>query len=276
MHSTPCSQHRVEHLRAPNEKSVLLAKLNPMTNKTRDNPSTTFAVDPYIQLLTQQNGDQFGIVLVANWPPSQSTTQPYKIFLEKVHSCFEPEDLRGNPPAAYFYPPEHLHITIATFTPFTTSKPDDIQKYSECCTRVMKQSFEKPDWPNAAFSVEIDRMQIGEKAGIILWRDDGQFAAMRKILQEEFDNNFNLDPSAFDNRRVIIPPIIHSTFLRFGRTVRSDGEVVQAKFKEICSEAKELFGKVEVKSMKLVIERVPYMHIPCDENHVLASHNCEE
>jgi hypothetical protein len=245
-------------------------------NKTRDRPSTAFEVDPFLPLLSQ-SGDQFGIVLVANWPPNRSIIDPYSVFLEKCQACFEPEDLKGTthqPPAAYFYPPGHLHITIATFTPFTAPKPFDIDTYSECCTRVVERSFERDDWPGEAFHVEIDRMQIGNKAGIILWKDDGKFADMRKILQQEFDQSFELDPSAFDNRRIIIPNIIHSTFLRFGRSLVTKGEAVQAKFGEVCIGAKEIFGKVEINSMKLVVERVPYMHIPCDENHVLASHDC--
>jgi hypothetical protein len=102
----------------------------PTNNKPRDEASTKFEVDKWIPFLTQTNAlensgsskDLFGIVLVANWPPKDSFTQPYEKLMLHVRNCFDPQDhtvdnLSGVP-AVYIYPPGTLHITLATFTPF--------------------------------------------------------------------------------------------------------------------------------------------------------------
>ncbi len=254
----------------------------------RDKPSVNFEQDPYIPMLLEKRGDNYGIVLVANWPPDKSFTTPYEQFVTNVRTCFRPEDLEfGNKndskiPAVYLYPPECLHITIATFTPFTSSTPTNPESFSSVCSRIIENCLARDDWPKGGGQqkahIEIDRAQIGSKAGILLWKNkDGIIDRIRKIVMEEHDNVMKVDPASLEGRELVVPGIIHSTFLRFGMVPITEGDSVQQKFSEACSTDKirALFGEIHVHSLRLVIEKIPYMHIPCDNNHVLAAYNFE-
>ncbi len=270
---------------APGIKIITSFMSNP-----RDKPSVNFEQDPYIPLLLEKRGDEYGIVLVANWPPDKSFTSPYEQFVTLVRTCFRAEDLEfGNeedtmsPPAVYLYPPECLHITIATFTPFTSSNPTDPNSFSSDCSRIIKNCIARDDWPKGGkggqnIRIEIDRAQIGSKAGILLWKNkDGMIDRIRKIVMEEHDNVMKVDPAVLEGRKPIVPGIIHSTFLRFGMVPITAGDAVQQKFAEVCNTDKirALFGEIDVNSLRLVTEKIPYMHIPCDNNHVLVACNFE-
>ena len=244
-------------------------------NKPVDEPSTTFESDPWIPLLFQP-GNQFGIILVANWPPKESIMKPYDdIFLPKVKTCFKQEDFELDSkqiPAVYLYPSQHLHLTIATFTPFHESVPNNTEEYAEVCTKIMEKACAREDWPKGSFHIDIDRAQIGIKAGILMWNnEDGTVATMRKIIHEEYDAVYETNPGALNHRTLTSPGIIHSTFLRFGRDPITKGDVVQERFQEVSKDVKDIFGTIEVDCVRLVVERVPYMHIPFDESHVLTS-----
>jgi len=82
---------------------------------------------------------------------------------------------------------------------------------------------------------------------------------------------YETNPGALNHRTLTSPGIIHSTFLRFGRDPITKGDVVQERFQEVSKDVKDIFGTIEVDCVRLVVERVPYMHIPFDESHVLTS-----
>jgi hypothetical protein len=94
---------------------------------------------------------------------------------------------------------------------------------------------------------------------------------IRRIVKEEYDIMLEENPDALNHRQIVIPNIIHSTFLRFGRVPVTKGEEVQKRFQDAIRDIQELFGDVQVDSMRLAVERIPYMHIPCDDRHVLVS-----
>lgn len=249
-----------------------------MSNKTRDTASVNFEKDEWLQLLTlKEEGNQFGVVLIANWPTPEQTMNPYREILPSIKSCFNESDYEiqeNGIPCVYLYPANALHITLATFTPFpeTNSIPDK-ETYAMVCQKVVNNAFNRQDWPNNQnIEIEIDRAQIGVKAGIFLWKNkDGMIQTMRDILQQEYDKVFQQDPQSLNHRKFIIPGIIHSTFLRFGQVPETDGGVVQKRFSEIQDLIKKRFGTLKVNSVRLAIERTPYMHIPCNDRHVLAS-----
>ena len=248
------------------------------STKARDKPSTTFEADQWLNLLIDEQdkpGKLFGVVLVANWPPRQSFTEPYEKILPKLKLCFDAQDYEINDkdlPAAYFYPKDTLHITIASFIPHHAPVVANKEEYSKACIDVMNKSFAREDWPKEAFHVEFDRAQIGSKAGIFLWNNfDGTIAKMRKIIQEEYDSHYEKDSKALNDRSLIVPDIIHSTFLRFGSVPETDGNIVQERFIEATKDLARIFGKIGVYCTRLVIERTPYMHIPYDEEHLLTS-----
>lgn len=261
-------------------------------NRPRDEFSkAAFEADAWVRFLPDEENnhklrseaDLFGIVLVANWPPNECITQPYcDKFLPKVKEYFDDEDFepRGEHriPAVYLYPPYTLHITIATFTPFTAPELDNRDAYAQACASIMKNASSRKDWPNRKFSIEVDRVHVGAKAGILLWNNsDGVVGVMRKIIQEEYDIFNKSNPSALHHRELIVPNIIHTTFMRFGHSPKAQRQVVQEMFTSNTKHTKECFGKIEVNSIRLAVERIPYMHIPNDERHVLSSyemHNC--
>lgn len=257
------------------------------TNKPRDKASTKFEVDKWIPLLTQTNvvdknpsNDLFGIVLVANWPPRDSFVEPYEKLIHNIQDCFDPQDHMvdndDGVPAVYIYPPRTLHITIATFTPFFTSNLEPCAKkkelYARTCTEIINRCHSRQDWPKDPFTVEIETAQIGSKAGILLWNNpDQKVEKIRRIVKEEYDFMLEEDPVALNRQEIVIPNIIHSTFLRFGRIPVTKGEDVQKRFQDVIGGIQESFGKITVDSMRLAVERIPYMHIPCDDRHVLVS-----
>lgn len=255
-----------------------------MKNKPRaESDTAVFQPDEWLHLLPQKNehhaeeGELFGLVLVAHWPPNNSIIRPYIEFLQQMKGWFNQEDymLRGehNIPAVYLYPPSALHITIATFARFDAPSPGNRAEYANACKNIAEKAFSRKDWPNRPFQIEIDKVNIGVKAGILLWEnEDGVIKIMRKILQEEYNAFYELNPGALDNRETLtVPEIIHTTFMRFGHECKSNRTHIQKRFEEVSKDTKDCFGKIEVNSVKLAVERIPYMHIPCNERHVLTS-----
>ena len=247
-------------------------------NKPTDGASTTFVADKWLKLLVDEEhpGKLHGIVLVANWPPKKTFTAPYEKFLPIARTCFDAEDCEANEetgiPAAYFYPPETLHITIATFIPFHEPMASKKEECTLACIEIMNKSFARKDWPQKPFHVEFDCAQIGSKAGIFMWKnEDGMIAKMRQIIQEEHNFYNETNSKNLNDRKLIIPGIIHSTFLRFGSVPVTDGKAVHERFEGAIKDLTKSFGKIQVYCTRLVIERSPYMHIPFNNQHVLTS-----
>mmetsp|Transcript_13066 Transcript_13066/g.24546 ORF Transcript_13066/g.24546 Transcript_13066/m.24546 type:complete len:268 (-) Transcript_13066:209-1012(-) len=253
-------------------------------NKPRDTASTKFEVDKWIPFLTQQtnreNSNLFGIVLVANWPPKDSFIEPYEKLMLHIRNCFDPQDHivddTSGVPSVYIYPSNTIHITIATFTPFFNTNPEPCAKkkelYAQICTEIINRCQSRQDWPKGPFTVEIESAQIGSKAGILLWNNpDQKVERIRRIVQEEYDFMLEENPVALNRQKLVVPNIIHSTFLRFGRVPMTRGEEVQKRFQDAIRDIHKLFGKIKVDSLRLTVERFPYMHIPCDDSHVLVS-----
>ena len=305
-------------------------------NQPRDAPSTSFVVDPYLTNI--YTNDQFGVVLVAAWPPNQSFLEPYELFINQVKQCFDSSDLeymneldqlndqgghnenestitslnnnddnendydKANDshksetmtPNVYLYPPRHMHITVASFHQFNKSFDAgyDHESYLKACQQIVQNAMKRSDWPKNKFNVKVDRAQIGEKAGILLWKDSNNdegngssFHLIRKIVREEYEKfvttmTANSDTSSCckmgiipKGKEVIIPGIIHSTFLRFGGKPSTDGKVIQDRFQSLVMKNMEnIFNKsVSIDSVKLVVEKKAYMHIPSDEGHILES-----
>lgn len=299
-------------------------------NKPLDPPSTSFTTDPYLENI--YNREQFGVVLIAGWPPPQrtiaipvpsldqslpSTKSLYFIqdfyhdFINQVKECFDPIDLliqcsdndnndgtvNTQMPNVYLYPPQHLHITIATFHPVSQSFDTKNNKntnininhnaYIKACQTIVQNAIRHQDWPKHKINVTVDTAQIGEKAGIILYNDDElrSIQLMRNILKEEYDSfmirNDSSDcviPAIPKMKQLIIPNIIHSTFLRFHNHPQTNGALVQQRFQSnVLEKIKDLHcdgcqgRKISIDSVTLVMETRAYMHIPYDSDHVLES-----
>jgi hypothetical protein len=249
----------------------------------RDNPATVFEADPKISDIIRgcNDGEYFGLVLVAGWPPDPTFHKPYQEFLNLVRECFDEDDLEemakttpksaSGLPAVYLYPSMHIHVTIATFAPSERqgSEKDvnvDHVEFQQAYLAIVKEASELPDWPKAPIQLSIRSTQLGSKAGILLWDDtSGVICKIRECIHV----------TALRRKVNIwgVPNIIHSTFLRFSKVPQTPGYLAQERYQaNVVPEVRNIFKQsFPAKVCKLVIESTPYMHVPDDDNHVLHS-----
>lgn len=259
---------------------------NSNNNRPQDPPATQFESDPILKdllLPADERPEYFGLVLVAAWPPSQEViATPYNNFINQVRQCFDEKDLMKtgeSPPSVYLYDSAYLHVTIATLHPLRPRKnnnesDDDDSIYfkslEESWKLFVKDAAKHSDWPKAPLRFQIDSCQIGTRAGIVLWKETtGGLRTIRTILslvaEAREEQNFKIHS---------VPGIIHSTFLRFHDVPTTDGEIVQSTFQtNVLNNLNDMFKDVTMTSpdIKLVCERIPYMHSPNDEHHVIAT-----
>lgn len=230
--------------------------------KPRDGPAHTFEADPLVAILVdEQNKEKeecFGIGLIAGWPPNKyRIEQPYQEFVNAVQQCWDECDYQYSrtlsltqPPPVYFYPYTALHVTAAIMVrprPIShlIENGDNIEIQNKLI-RVWKTLMEKatlrPEWPTKPLSLEIEHAQIGQKAGILLWNETtGGMRAIRHCIQKVFQQEQELSTSnnVFEDAGIPsnligidIPPIVHSTFLRYYEVPKTPGNVVQERFTE--------------------------------------------
>jgi len=255
-----------------------------MSNKPNDGPATTFEPDPFIEelLLCQEThtSPTFSMVLVAGWPPDESFQGPYNAFIEKVKGCFDPSDIAGTTeeqiPSTYLYPFPCLHITVATLHShlLRTTYEETRRHLVDQWKKVILGASRRNQWPTKPLKVKILRAQIGGKAGILLWDElTGRLESIRQCIALEVkEREVDLTSADVDVGTISIPAIVHSTFLRFRCIPRSNGDEVQEKFQQnVLPFLEQCFpSEFEIRTIKLVCERRPYMHIPCDDEHVFA------
>ena len=274
-----------------------------------------FEADPKVtDIFIGDDGDYFGLVLVTNWPSSSvSLEDSYPQFVQHVRTCFDAIDLDADDhdddntgtipgiPAVYLYPTRHLHITVATFVPQTkdintntntnTQKQETEEQRTELKHRIaslLTAATQLASWPTTPLQLVVDTTQLGSTAGILLWHDrSGGIERIRQCLREVWPVATSVSSSEFSNSNsnaqtlplppLLIPGIIHSTFLRFARTPHTPGEKIQDRFQSdvvpkvgSCFHNKESVGAdATVDTLKFVCERRPYMHVPDDARHVL-------
>mmetsp|Transcript_46841 Transcript_46841/g.114236 ORF Transcript_46841/g.114236 Transcript_46841/m.114236 type:complete len:295 (-) Transcript_46841:1102-1986(-) len=290
-----------------------------------------FEADPKVRdIFVTQDGDYFGLVLVTGWRFDQELIQrPYTSrLLEKIQSCFDSEDLvvgegLGIPsssslpspsspdktraddcdvdhrPAVYLYPPEHLHITVATFARpcpkkdskyFCQNKDFNVEEFQRKYKDLIIQASHDEDWPSEPMKFVVQNVRIATKAGIILWDDiTGGITKIRNCLRKASEKTgIEIED---------IPNIIHTTFMRYDSVPTTPYHIVQERFESnVVPHIQQLFssdsqpGKHTSSSstsmtrmddtiefvadnIKLVSESSPYMHVDADEEHVLLSVN---
>lgn len=244
-----------------------------------DESTSFFVLDSDIKSLvrwqedpSQKLDDEFGLVLVAGWPPKQELTDPYESFLELVRQCFPPSDLLR---AVYSYPPSCIHITVATLHAFTNrSKGETVREnLLRNWREVVRKASKRNEWPKLPLQVKVKSSQIGRHAGILLWEEmTGGMDSMRSCIRVEADSQRELlEAAGIDFSTLKIPNIIHSTFLRFYGIPEILEETINEKFCAIVEpQLSKLFANpLLVNEVRLINESVPYMHIPCDDDHVL-------
>ena len=258
-------------------------------NQPRDPPATSFEVEPILQALPVYSRGNvqpyFGLVVVCHWPPSPEFQKWYdETWLPTVRTCFDKADLldgdednHSPPPSVYLYPSKYLHITIATLYPMKSiSKAETDMSYEGLETQyseLLERASRRPDWPRQNFQIRLDRAQLGSKAGILLWKDlSGGIEQVRNCLKKEAQTP--ADQIAIHS----IPSIVHSTFVRYAKVPSTPASAVQERFQQHCLPLAETFSKenaISVSNISLACERIPYMHIPQDEHHVLWEHTLD-
>ena len=171
-------------------------------------------------------------------------------------------------------------MTVASPYPFTIQSPNEMnrEKYINFWKDVLIQASNHELWPsNNEIQLKLSHAQIGKKAGILLWEEDESSGDSIKIIRKciEIVTDSKVEEAAklgINLKAMSIPPIIHSTFLRFlHQPAFSSGESIQEKFHgNIISCLENYFTNgITLDSLKFVYERTPYMHIPNDDSHVL-------
>jgi uncharacterized protein len=260
----------------------------------RDGPETTkFEADPLVAPLARnEEHETFGLVLVAGWPPRADIRQRYEQFRELIPDCFTAQDMKG---AVYLYPSSALHVTVATFRSIHQPTP---KAFESVLTRHVQEIVEKAfeAWSSTLPSKEssivatltLDRSQLGKRAGILLWKDaTGQISSLRSCVQSACQDHLSrLDSmsSSFATieeinfvrdalRALSIPPILHSTFLRFHQEPQGSASTIQQKFQdEVLRKLPMILSEpLSLSTVALIAERRPYMHIPNDKDHVVST-----
>mmetsp|Transcript_18129 Transcript_18129/g.25547 ORF Transcript_18129/g.25547 Transcript_18129/m.25547 type:complete len:107 (+) Transcript_18129:148-468(+) len=98
----------------------------------------------------------------------------------------------------------------------------------------------------------------------------------RCIAEETLKHQKELQSVGIGIQTLSIPGIVHSTFLRFRKVPTTRGEIVQSKFEtHVLPQLKQTFFSkpITLTDVKLVCERIPYMHIPVDDHHVFDVYN---
>ncbi|CAF1387815.1 unnamed protein product [Rotaria sordida] len=137
--------------------------------------------------------------------------------------------------STYLYPIAHLHITITTLYNFKNEYP---------------QSPEK-------------------SAGYFQYKDENNSIEYLRQLIRDICIPENGQPS------LQIPNIVHTSFLRFIKKP-NDPIKFEEKFHRICKELLEKTNEIcfDIDEICLALEARPYMHIDCDEFHVLDTMKC--
>jgi hypothetical protein len=252
----------------------------------KDGPATNFEADPYLRMLvnniledTSSKGpddDSFSLVLVVGWPPNlDEIGHPYRELKQLVQKCFDESDVNGPDAAVYFNPPECLHITVATLHSHTldTKGSETRQKLNRHWTKVVRAAAKRSTWPKVPLQIHFESSQIGSRAGILLWKETtGGIHAMRQCIidevhtEREFLIHAGIDPST-----LMVPNIVHSTYLRFNKVPVTPAHVVQSRYSEfVVPKLKQLFSEKRIlPEARLACELVPFMHFPNDSEHVL-------
>jgi hypothetical protein len=250
-------------------------------NKPRDGPATSFSADPLVLSIYEGERDFFDLVLVAGWPlfENEEERKGYLEFLHLVQGCFssDPQDeLEGDRPTVLLYEPPYLHVTIATFQPLEKQAKEahEYQTVKEYFLKLLQSASRLPEWPNEALQLQIESTQLGSKAGILLWKDlSGGVAKMRECLLAAEQEQQQRDKEAWTIHS--IPAIIHSSFLRFFKEPKTNGEILQDKYQsKVIPALHKIFpNTIQVSKIHLVSEATPYMHLPKEGPHVLKTIN---
>ncbi len=213
------------------------------------------------QLARNEKKETFGLIICGlfHQPKPRQFADFYHQLIQHLEASFTEDEKQS----IYLYPIAHLHITIATLFSFKhpcPASPDKcLQHWKDCFIQLKRSSR------NKSIILTLDAIQLSKAAGYFLFKDETKIITnLRQSIRE-------ICVPEEGQPALQIPEIIHTTFIRFIKKLEEPGKF-EEKFHRICG---ELLGKKEISldidEVCLALESYPYMHIECDEAHVLDS-----
>jgi len=175
---------------------------------------------------------------------------------------------------AYVYPLVHLHVTVATLCSFREHDKRPIgEEQAARLTAAWKTALltasTMDDFPRQPFKVIAQPPVLEQVAAIITYEDPtGGIAAIRRCVARALqDSNDTIAPLLPSPKSFAIPSIVHTTVLRFHAQPAGDASAFRAAFRQSTQGMGPI--EVEVDAIEMVLEDVPFMHIPVDAAHRL-------
>ena len=214
------------------------------------------------QLSRQQAEETYGLIVCALFhrPKPVSFASFYQRFTEQLRHSFDDDEKQS----VYIYPIAHLHITIATLISFKhlrPESPDECTRYWRACFEKLKQTSQ-----NKSIVLTLASIELSVAAGYFQFNDaTNGFGRLRQSIRERC-------VPAEGQAPLNIPNIVHTSFLRFIKKPKEPRQL-EEKFHRIARECFEPI-RLDVDELCLALESRPYMHIDCDESHVLEVMKC--
>lgn len=196
----------------------------------------------------------FGVNLACSYPFPDSVEVGYAELVHRAAKLM---------PYVYVYPIWQTHITIMTLINFTLSKRPRsarVRRLKSLADRLivtLEQLFSTNGhaW-NHPFTLQFERPVLTKAAAILpILNPTGEIQALRSAAVEYIMKDGALYQEVAD-LGLKVPPIIHSTFMRFV-AVPHDLTAFAAAFEEIAMHSQ--LGEIQVEEILVTSETSPYM-----------------
>jgi hypothetical protein len=225
-----------------------------------------FEVDPLIeQLARKEKKETFGLIICAlfHQPKPIQFADFYHQLIDQLQTSFNENEKQS----VYLYPIAHLHITISTLYNFKHEWPQSPEK----CLKYWKERFTKLKQIPKKSSVilTLDAIHLSKAAGYFQFKDENN--GIENIRQSIRETCIPEDGQS----SLHVPSIVHTSFARFIK-IPNNPKQCEETFHRICQQMLEKTSEIrfEIDEICLAYEARPYMHIDCDEFHVLDIMKC--
>ena len=242
-----------------------------------------FQADPFLPtLFANQQDDVYCLGLVTNWPPAQAMEEAHQQLVQAIkNECFDPKDVTSTAqqqhPAVTFMPFDSLHTTVAML--FPTTRIDEmtipIPQLEEDWKQIILEASKLPEWPQAAFQLQIDSAKIASRAGIILWKETtGGLDRMRKCVQQiVHQDEGSTRQYSYLQDIFSFPSIVHTTILRYSSVPQATSHAhAQSQLEnKVVPQLHEIFSEPIVANVAKVVDCKIYLNSPENEHSVVCS-----
>ena len=225
-----------------------------------------FEADSHVQdIARNEKKETFGLIICAlfHQPKPIYFVDFYNQLIEQLQNNLNDDEKQS----AYLYPIAHLHITITTLYNFKHAWPESPEKclkYWKECFNKLKQTSNKK-----SIIVTLNAIHLSKAAGYFQFTDENNgIDNLRQSIRDVCIPQGGQAP-------LHVPSIVHTSFVRFIKKP-NDPIKFEEKFHRICKEvlAKTNEIRFEIDEVCLAFESFPYMHIDCDDLHVLDIMKC--